>query len=411
MNDFLDSFGDTSGVPILFLTIFSFFIAIFHTILLKQLFKLKFKNWLLFVVYPLSIVALGSLHKSLGIIIMITLFASTFIIVIIGFIVSGIHSKRKADQEKQRFRKKHNIEKPKFSWLKMLKGLLGSILFTASFFMFGPITFIFIIFVLPFIKNIFSPSNRKKLLNYQAILPTSKIRSLAMGLAEIEGKLIMQEPLISPIKSKTCIGFSYEIEDIDRDKEGRESYSTIFYEQKCNPFYVEDDTGKIEVNPTNLEYVWMPVDEQYRSGGRRYTQCLILQGQETLLIGKAGLKENNTPVFEKDDIKNVFAIAPSNRITGYNTNKPLFDSARLYFGVFAFFTAMILITPIHLESNRIVVKKPDFIKKTESFFSNKKENENIPENNLPLQDNDEVEMEFLDEIEINASPKNTDKND
>ena len=71
------------------------------------------------------------------------------------------------------------------------------------------------------------PNSKKNFLRIQASLPTSKIKSLAKGLVELQGKLIMKTPLISPIGNEECIGYYYIIEDIERDKDGKNSYTTI----------------------------------------------------------------------------------------------------------------------------------------------------------------------------------------
>ena len=53
------------------------------------------------------------------------------------------------------------------------------------------------------ILKLLLPNASKRFLKLQASLPTSKIRSIAKGLAEVEGKLLMKTPLFSPIKNDT----------------------------------------------------------------------------------------------------------------------------------------------------------------------------------------------------------------
>jgi len=61
-------------------------------------------------------------------------------------------------------------------------------------------------------------TNNKRFLKTQASL-----RSVAMGLAELQGKCHQIKPSISPIGSKNCIGFRYTIEDESTNKEGKTS--------------------------------------------------------------------------------------------------------------------------------------------------------------------------------------------
>ncbi|MEB3376208.1 hypothetical protein SFC43_34840 [Bacteroides sp. CR5/BHMF/2] len=46
----------------------------------------------------------------------------------------------------------------------------------------------------------------------QAILPTSPIRSVAMGLAEVEGNVVLKESLLAPIGDTECVAYQYEVE-------------------------------------------------------------------------------------------------------------------------------------------------------------------------------------------------------
>lgn len=191
-----------------------------------------------------------------------------------------------------------------------------------------------------------------------------------MGLAEVVGELKYKDPpILAPIKGIECIGFTYKIESISRDKDGKTSYTTIFEETKCNRFYIEDETGKIEVNPEELEMIWLPENSQYSEGGRRFTQYLLQPNDRMVLLGKVGL-ENNTPVFEYESIKRVFAISPVDRLENHNESKPFTDSAYRFLAVFVFIVAFILITPIKIEKDTIYIGSPQFnnpLKGIESF--------------------------------------------
>lgn len=227
--------------------------------------------------------------------------------------------------------------------------------------------FIYLFLIFP-VFNYLLTSKKKRFLKYQSILPTSKIRSVAMGLAEIEGNLQMVAPVVTPIKNKECIGYRYKIEIIFVDNHQNRTYEIIKDEIVCNPFFVEDETGKIEVNPININFVWVPVDEQYSKRGKRYTQYVLYPNDKMLLVGKSSLKENSIPVFEYENIKKVFSISPSNKVVNYNIYKPLLNSFISFLCLFAFAAALILITPIKIENNAISIEKP----KLENPFKYKK---------------------------------------
>ena len=77
--------------------------------------------------------------------------------------------------------------------------------------------------------------------------PTSKIRSIAMGLVEIFGSVVPIKLLKSPFTNKECIGYKYTIEEYKSS--GKEnSWQIIKQGDSRNNFYLKDDTGNVLVN-------------------------------------------------------------------------------------------------------------------------------------------------------------------
>ncbi|MBR0572956.1 MULTISPECIES: hypothetical protein [Pasteurellaceae] len=246
------------------------------------------------------------------------------------------------------------VEEKTNSFWKKIIGFVVSIALLI-FMVSGGVPYFTIIFfiILPFLGTIFAKTNKKSFYKLQEILPTSTIRSVAMGLAEISGKAKMIEPVISKITKKKCIGYIYLVEDIRKDKEGRISYFKDFSETVCNPFFVKDKTGQIKVLPNDLEFLDFEESHQKITGSKRYTEYLLKENMEVLLIGKAGITENNEPVFKKEEIKNVFGIAPLKKVGNYNKLRPLIKSAGYFIYFWIIIVAIILLTPTNLENNMI----------------------------------------------------------
>lgn len=368
MNEFLNSIlnQDIDNPLIIFLMLFSLGLAIFHTGIVSGLFDIKIKGWFFFVFNPLLIGITALLYKPAVFLVFLVMVISVFALGIVGMFYAGIRDSLRESKKNERFYRKYNI-KPQSKARKFLSVLLSLVLFVvlglSGFYMF---LIIFGIIIL----QAFLPNNKNRFLKFQGILPTSKIHTVAMGLAEVKGKLQYKEPpILAPIKDKECIGFRYVIEQISRDKEGKTSYTTIFEETKCNRFYIEDETGKIEVKPEELEMIWLPENSQYSDSGKRFTQYLLEPNDQMILVGKVSL-ENNTPVFEYESIKKVFAIAPIDKLEEHNESKPFMDSMYRFTAVFVMIVALILITPIKIEKNTILIGKPQFgnpIKGVESF--------------------------------------------
>jgi len=83
--------------------------------------------------------------------------------------------------------------------------------------------------------------------------PTSKIRSMAMGLVEIVGKAKPRKTIISPISKKECTYYQWKIEKYARNKNsGR--WVKIGGGESYEPFYIEDNTGKAIVFPIGADF-------------------------------------------------------------------------------------------------------------------------------------------------------------
>lgn len=172
---------------------------------------------------------------------------------------------------------------------------------------------------------ILKPTSAKRFLKLQASLPTSKIQSIAKGLVEVEGILVMNTALSSPVMNETCIGYYYTIEDIDRDSEGDVSYTTIHRETKCNPFLIKDNTGTIEVEPDGIELVLLGETNISSNNSKRYKETLLKDGQKMLLVGYADAR-NGVPFIRRDNHHKVLGITSSSGIDVWNKYQPLLRS-------------------------------------------------------------------------------------
>lgn len=169
------------------------------------------------------------------------------------------------------------------------------------------------------------PNSKKRFLRIQASLPTSKIKSLAKGLVEIQGKLIMKIPLISPVGKQECIGYHYIIENVDRDKDGKKSYTTIHKETKCNIFELQDETDKIEIMPDGIEFILLETTNTYSNNSKRYSEILLKENQEMLLVGYADAKDGIS-LIRKDDHYKILGITLNAGISVWNKYQPLLRS-------------------------------------------------------------------------------------
>lgn len=375
MSEFITSIT-SEAVPIqllIFLLAFSLGIALFHVIIFSGLWNMNVKTARLFFILDPAILAIvWFLNPHYTYLALIVLFLSVFLFGISGMIFSAITKKDEDTNyvSNRSFNEKYNI-KPK-SKSRTAKEIFATIAFFAfgglSIYYFGQAGII-LTFISLFVVAIMASTNNKRFIKAQANLPTSKVRSVAMGLAELQGECHQIKPSISPIGSKACIGFRYTIEDEKTDKDGKTSYTTRLDRTVCENFTLSDDTGSIQVKGANISFLWLEEDERYYSDSQRFTQYLLKDKKEVLLIGNVSL-EDSKPVVAYDDYNKTFGVGDVDKIKLYNDSVPLQKQAKAYAVVFAILSAIILVTPMSMNGRKLVISKPSFLlfktKKTEA---------------------------------------------
>ena len=134
--------------------------------------------------------------------------------------------------------------------------------------------------------------------------PTSKIRSVAMGAAELCGKAVKKCELFSRLTRTPCVFFKFLIEKEVRDSKGRASWKVIDQGTSSNYFYLEDETGRILVDPLEAE-TFMPRDYRVvdtKGGSKfRYSEWHIQPGQDVYIYGTVK-KFKDTAIEHKDKL-------------------------------------------------------------------------------------------------------------
>jgi ABC-type multidrug transport system fused ATPase/permease subunit len=362
---------DKNAWPIvIFLMLFSLGLAIFYTLFigyfLENMAKIEIKpSWLFFALLPAIVGICGAINPSWAAYALIALVGLLFTFVIalsvLTFLLKSILSIRQYYADKKSGQLKNKASQP--LWKKTLALIVIILLITAFF---QGVHLFFIVFIAIIFFSILAPSQKSAFLRLQANLPTSKIRSMAMGLIELRGKVLMGEPMQAPIEEKNCIGYRYTIEDISRDDDGDDHYSMIEDKTFCNRFTIDDGTGHVEVNADGISFVWVALDSAYRSNNKRYSQYLLLDGDDIFLVGNASL-EKNTPVIELDPLQNILCLSPAGSVERWNTYKPLLNAFIVCNAFIALCIAAALITPISIKSNQVILHFEDMFSSWENF--------------------------------------------
>ncbi|MGA2629235.1 MAG: hypothetical protein ABSG54_03390 [Terriglobia bacterium] len=85
--------------------------------------------------------------------------------------------------------------------------------------------------------------------------PLVPIRSIAMGLVQIRGKAVGEQPLLSPVTRLPCLLYKVDIERWAGDmRSGSGSWSHYLTDAAWVGFCLEDETGRVPVDPQGAEY-------------------------------------------------------------------------------------------------------------------------------------------------------------
>jgi hypothetical protein len=128
--------------------------------------------------------------------------------------------------------------------------------------------------------------------HYKTIVntPTSKVEAIAAGFVEVYGEAIPKgDYLRSPFSGEPCTFYKYTIEEY-RSHGKSSSWDVIKKGQSNDPFLVQDETGKIEVDPTGAEFEVVD-KKQFKVNPGDYTPPEI-----TNFINTIGMSDN-TPMF------------------------------------------------------------------------------------------------------------------
>ena len=83
--------------------------------------------------------------------------------------------------------------------------------------------------------------------------PASRIRSMAMGLVELNGSVSERSRVSAPFSGRPCAYWEIEIATRSSRGEGSNSWSTVHRNRSGQPFYLRDDTGTALVYPQGAE--------------------------------------------------------------------------------------------------------------------------------------------------------------
>ena len=163
-------------------------------------------------------------------------------------------------------------------------------------------------------------------------IPTSPIRSLAVGLVEVSGRAQPgRELLRAPFSGLPCVLFSYKVEARRESRNGAR-WETIAKGTSAEPFFVQDQTGKVLVVPLNAQLI-LPDNRTTRNNWFGTLPEQTIQGLSTLGIAVDGWFGEKTIRCSEASIlpdETVYVLGTAQEHGGAADSTE--NSARLYIG-------------------------------------------------------------------------------
>lgn len=230
----------------------------------------------------------------------------------------------------------------------------GPLLLVGGFFLFGFAGLFLIFFAVPAGLKLLAKRKRYDFKRLQKILPTSRIRSVASGLAEIEGRVVPDELLAAPMDGTPCVGYRYLVEKRRTDSDGDTTWVRVSERSDCVAFELDDGTGRMQVQADGLRLKWLQEDRVNEQINFRHTQWLLKPDERVLIIGEAR-RDGGQAFMVKDEVRDMFTLAPADLVERYNHYRPLFDAALMYLGLIGLLTVLILLSSFELDGNRLLI--------------------------------------------------------
>ena len=140
-------------------------------------------------------------------------------------------------------------------------------------------------------------------------IPTSKIRSLAMGLVEIYGEVVpaYKEILKSPFSNKDCVYYSYTIDEY-RSSGKSSRWVNVKKDSQGQPFYLKDDTGGVLIDSKGAK-INISRDFEFKTGFGRKTPDTVIN-----FLKSNGMSNKTLFGFDKTMRYREYFIAPKDKL-------------------------------------------------------------------------------------------------
>jgi hypothetical protein len=84
--------------------------------------------------------------------------------------------------------------------------------------------------------------------------PTARVRSMAMGIVELNGAVVPRSQVAAPFTNRPCVWWEVEIQQLESSsRSGTRSWRTVHHTASGHPFYLRDETGVAMIYPQGAD--------------------------------------------------------------------------------------------------------------------------------------------------------------
>ena len=121
-------------------------------------------------------------------------------------------------------------------------------------------------------------------------IPTSKVRSIAMGLVELQGTAIPELLLTGPYTKTPCVFYHIIIERLVRHRNSSNWVKEFDIKTEI-PFFIHDETGSVVIDPRGAD-TDLPLRYTSIEGNMRYKEYNIMEKEPIYVLGTARRTES-----------------------------------------------------------------------------------------------------------------------
>lgn len=156
--------------------------------------------------------------------------------------------------------------------------------------------------------------------------PTARIRSMAMGFVELNGRVECRSRVTAPFSGQQVAYWEVQVQTLRTSKRGQRSWNTVHSARSGSPFYLRDETGVAMVFPEGADVrTSMGVEEEtgglgvpsmymdymqqaglgmrvlWAMGPMRFRERVLAEGQVVYVLGRAHPKPMAHTISEPEE--------------------------------------------------------------------------------------------------------------